>query len=557
MLNKITITAAASCLALVFASTLGAQGIGDYLPNVYASKAVKLLSAIDGYSREIDTRRAILRKNQLAAENRAVEAYALIAASREGSGSWALNDGSLRAADAAAAFSDFRTKARSAAQALSSDSGLDESVSSCNEASSALANLIRASSIGSKSASGLERYLASRSKEQRLFPEAAQVADLLRKVGAAGAREAAAAESYRYADAAARALVAAKARILALSPAADGPLLRLEADLNAYQAWSAASYIAAYPGDLATADRNALSVAIDAFSSLKPEKTASLLEAMALSDGKDQAAAAAGRTLSEAWALSSAAGRRELASLCGVSESIMCAFGSALAPPRQGRVFSSRVEALEVMSALGALSVRIADEEADPSTARGPEPALLLLERPELAVVAKSEARYSTLYAEASRRLGSIYAQAAGEACSRLEASPSVMRAMEAVFGGKYASMVVSSADLLLPSEESGRRLAFVATASDSQGSSLSVPIQPETAAMAYASAFAKASGIEASQAAYPSAFLSRYGQWIVAAYDPEGANDRLVDEVFPKGGGPAILKDLDLELALLGGWQP
>jgi hypothetical protein len=209
------------------------------------------------------------------------------------------------------------------------------------------------------------------------------------------------------------------------------------------------------------------------------------------------------------------------------------------------------------MTALGALSSRIADEEADPGAARGPEPALLLLERPELAAVARSEARYATLYIEASRRLGSIYAQAAEEACGRLESSPSVERAAEAAFGGKYSSLVVSSADLLLPSEESGRRLAFVASVSGAQGSGLSMPIKPEIAAAAYSSAFARASGIEASKAANPSAFLPRYGQWIVAAYDPKGANDCLVDEVFPKGGGPAVLSDLDLELALLGGWQP
>lgn len=557
MLFRKIILAAASVLTLVLASTLGAQGIGDYLPDAYTGKAARLLSVIDGYSREIDARRTILRRNQLEAEDRAVKAYALIAASREGSGSWATSDGSLRAAEAAASFSAARAKAKAAAQALAIDSGIDESVSSRDAASLALAKLIIASSIGTKSARGLERYLASRSKAQRLFPEAAQISGLLRRAGAAGSREAAAAESYHCADGAARALVAAKARILALAPAADGPLQRLEADLSAYKAWGAAFYIAAYPGDLASGDRDALSMAIDAFSSLKSEKAAFLLEAMALSDGKDQAAAAAGRTLAETWALSSAAGRRELASLCGVSEATMCAFGSALAPSRQGRAPLARVEALGIMATLGALSSRIADEEADPSAARGPEPSLLLLERPELAVVAKSEARYATLYAEASRRLGSIYAQAAEDACGRLESSPSVERAMEAASGGKYTSLIVSSADLLLPPGESGRRLAFVATASGSEGSSLSVPIQPETAAMAYAPAFAKASGLEASKAANPSAFLSRYGQWIVAAYDPEGSNDHFVDEVFPKGGGPAVLSDLDLELALLGGWRP
>jgi hypothetical protein len=557
MLSRKTILASASVIALVLASTLEAQGIGDYLPAAYAGKAARLLSTIDGYSRAIDARRAILLKNQLEAEGGAVEAYALIAASRGSSGSWAMSDGSLRAADAAAAFSAARAKAKANAQALAFDSGLDESVSSRDKASSALAKLILASGIGPKSASGLERYLASRSKEQRLFPEAAQVAGLLRKSGAAGSREAAAAESYRYADGAARAFVAAKARILALAPAADGPLLRLEADLIAYRAWSAAFYVAAYPGDLASSDHDALSSAIAAFSLLKPEKASSLLEAMALSDGKDQAAAAAGRTLAESWALSSAAGRRELASRCGVSEATMCAFGSVLAPFRQGRAPLARVEALEIMAALGALSSRIASEEADPSAKRGPEPALLLLERPELAAVAKSEARYATLYAETTRRLGSLYAQAAEDACGRLEASTSVERAMEIAVGGKYSSLVVSFADLILPPGESGRRIAFVATASDSQGSSLAMPIKPEAAAMAYASAFAKASGIDSSKAANLSAFLSRYGQWIVAAYDPEGANDRFVDEVFPKGGGPAVLSSLDLELAILGGWQP
>jgi hypothetical protein len=548
-------------LVLAFPGALEAQGFGSYLPEGSAAKASRLLASVDRYSSLIEARRAELRRDELDAEAESVEAYALLVAARGSSSVWATRSGSLRSLEAKAYYESSRAKARQAARALASDAELSESTAARDQASASLAKLLLSSSIGAKSALGVERLLAAKSKDPQPFPEAAQIERLLGKAGAAGAREAAAAEAYRGGEGQALALVAAKARILALASAADGPMARLEAELDAYRAWIVA-YAAAHPGDLASsasfsdAERSSLAKAIRALASLDAGRAASLMEAMASGDGRDQSAAAAGRLLAEAWEGSSAAGRRVLSSLCGVSEATMSCFGSALAPQAVPRDASPRLGTLAIMSSLGALSVRIADEEADPSLAKGPEPSLVLLEKPELAAAAKGEERYATLFAEASRRLGSIYSQAAEDACARLEAAPSVSKAAETALGGAASSLVVSSVDLSLPARESGRRLAFVASASDSQGSSVSLPIRPELSAEVYAASFAKASGI-GSPKSLPAELLSRYGQWIVAAYDPEGENDGLVVDVFPKGGGPARVGSLDLELALLGGWQP
>ena len=65
---------------------------------------------------------------QLKAEGDAVEAYALISASRSSGTSWAKPDGSARSADAAAAFAAARKRARTAALVLASGAdGLDDS----------------------------------------------------------------------------------------------------------------------------------------------------------------------------------------------------------------------------------------------------------------------------------------------------------------------------------------------------------------------------------------------------------------------------------------------
>jgi hypothetical protein len=550
------------CLAalLCLASSLAAQGIASYFPAQTGPKAAKLLAAIDQGSSAIEARRAAAWKSENSAEAEAVEAYALIAASRSGQGPWASPDGSAKSSDAPSALTAARSSAKAAALALASgEDGSAEALASRDAASETLAKLILSSGIGAKSAIALGKLLSGKSKDLRLFPEIAEIEESLRKAGASGAREAAAAASRRSAESVALSLIAAKARILALAPGTDGPLARLEADLRAYRSWMVAFAVAAYPGDLASvseADRAAIAAGIGAFAALRPDRASLLVEAMAMGDGRDAAAAQSARRLAEAWQRSPEPRRRTLAALCGSPESTMASFCFALAPrpkiaePRAGN------DALAIVSALNGLAAAIAEEEASSSAARGPEPALLLLERPELAAAARSEERYASLFAEASRRLGAIYAQAAEDASAKLEASPSLAKAATRALGSKLSSLSVRAVDLSLPPEESGRRLAFVATASDASGSSFSLPLSAALAAEQYALAFAKAAGLDSSKA-NPAPLLAKYGQWIVSAYDPEGADDGLVVDTYPSGVGPARLGSLELELALLEGWNP
>jgi hypothetical protein len=545
---------------LCLASLLYGQDIASYFPSPAAPKAAKLFAAMNQASATIEARRAAVWNSELAAEATALEAYALLAASRPGQGPWASPDGSAKTAEASASLGAARAHAKAAARELASgDDGSAEALSSRDASAEAMAKLIFSSGLGGKSAIALGKTLSSKSKDSRIFPEITEIEELLRKAGGPGAREAAAAVSRRSAEGIALSLIAAKTRILALSPGTEGPLARLETDYRAYSAWIAAFPTAAYPGDLfsaSDADRAAVASGVSAFNALRPDRAALLVEAMASGDGRDAAAAQAARRLAYAWQRSPKPRRRSLAELCGLPESTMALFCCALDPRRTAASEPAGIDASSVINSLNGLAVAIAEEEASPNAAHGPEPSLLLLERPELAAAARSEPRYASVFAEASRRLDAIYAQAAEDASSKLEASPSLSKAAARALGSIPSSLGVRAVDLSLPSKESGRRIAFVATASDASGSSISLPLSAAAAGGAYAEAFAKASGLNAPKA-NPSLLLSKYGQWIVSAYDPEGVDDGLVVEVFPTSGGPARLGSPELELALLGGWRP
>ena len=224
-----------------------------------------------------------------------------------------------------------------------------------------------------------------------------------------------------------------------------------------------------------------------------------------------------------------------------------------------------------IARALNGLETAIAEDEAGEGKKRsGPEPALLFLERPDLAAVARSEPRYAALYAEASRRLGAIYSRAAEDAASKLESSPTLARAAARALGSGAAGIAVRASDLSLPPNESGRRIAFFASASDASGLSIDYPLPAEMAAAEYAAAFSRVAGLEPAKLG-TAELLSRFGQLAVCAYGPEDSDDSYVLDYFPKGRGsgtspgsypslssyPSLLADLDLELALLGGWRP
>jgi hypothetical protein len=434
-----------------------------------------------------------------------------------------------------------------------------------------LSGLILASGIGAKAASALEKFLTGKSKNLgRLFPEAAEIAGLLRNAGASGAREAASAAAHRGPEDIARSLVASKARILALAPAAGGAFARLEAVLAAYRAWIAAAPVAAYPGDLASSSPEefaALAAGASAVSSLSAARASALFAAMAEGDARDAAADDAAGRLAEVWDRSPAPRRRALSALCGLPESTMAVFSAAWAAGGSARRVSpaaaktsKSLDSLSILAALNGLEAAIAEEESHAGAGwdavRSSESVLLLLERPELADAAQREPRYASLYAEASRRLAALYAQAAEDASTKLEASTDLVKASTLALGAKPAGIVVRAIDLKLPSPQSGRRLAFFATVTDASGQSVSLPLRADAAGTEYAGAFARAAGFGSAKVD-ASSFLAKYGQFTVSAYDPEGSNDALVIAVYPGGGGPARLGDCELELALLGGWRP
>jgi hypothetical protein len=556
MKKQVFFLAALPCLALA----LAAQGMASFLPPATATKAARLLATIDRASSEIESRREAAWAVESSAEAATVEAYALSAASRAGRGPWASSDGTAKASESSSSLTDSRSRAKAAALSLATGGdGSSEPIATRDAAAEALEKLVQASGVGGRAALGLEKYLSGRSRESRLFPEIAEIEEQLRKAGGPGARAAAAAVSRRSAEGIALSLIASKPRIIALAPGTDAAFARLEAVSRAYRAWIGAFAAAAYPGDLPAAsdlEKSAVAAGINAFIVLRPDRAAALVEAMAAGDGRDMAAARAARRLAGTWIRSPEPRRRDLAALCGFPDSSMALFCFAIAPVHPAPAPAQGADALAIMYALNGLAAEIAEEEASPGAARGPEPSLILLEKPELAAAARAEPRYASMFAEASRRLGAIYSQAAEEASSSLEASPTLYKAAARGLGTKPASVGVRAVDLTLPPEESGRRIAFVATVSDSAGSSITLPLDAATAGEPYAQAFAKAAGLGAIKDK-ASSILSRYGQWVVSAYDPEGADDGLVVDVFPAGGGPPGLGIDDLELALLGGWRP
>jgi hypothetical protein len=186
----------------------------------------------------------------------------------------------------------------------------------------------------------------------------------------------------------------------------------------------------------------------------------------------------------------------------------------------------------------------------------GAEASLLLLERPELASVARGESRYASLYAETTRRLDAIYEKSDEDASAKLETAPFLLEAAERALGTAPASLKVRAVNLRSGQDRSERRVAFIATAANSSGDSFEIPVDASTAGKAYAWAFAKASGLEAPRSD-PSSLLAKYGQRVVCAYDPEGCEDRLETGAQPSGSEERSLGAIELELALLGGWRP
>ena len=542
------------------ASVAAAQDLASLFPDYAQAKASKLLEAVDQANRTIESRRAAAHKAELAAEAEAVEAYALLAASRSGHGPWASPDGSVRSSDASAAMPAARARAKSAALSLASgEDGSAPYLKTRGAAGQSLSTLILSSGMSAKSAANLERRLTAKTRVAVIFPETVEISELLRKAGVAGAREAAAVASMGSAEDTALALIASREKIVALSPGTEAPLIRLESVCGAYQAWIKAFPYAAYPGGLiqdSGSELATVSVGVIAFVSLDAARVSTLLEAMGKGDGRELEASRSARGLAELWLRSPEPRRRTLAAIYGLPESTLARFCFVLAPNEREHEASRPIDSITCLRLLNGLASELAGEAEHKGEGRGAEASLLLLERPELASIARGESRYATLYAEASGRLEAVFAQSAEDASAKVEAEASVIGAATRALGIVPAALAVRAVYLRSGQAGAGRTIAFIATAADAAGNSINLPVDPETAGKAYASAFARAAGFAVSRID-PLSFLTKYGQRVVSAYDPEGSDDSLEIGIFPPSQGIAGIASVELELAMLGGWRP
>jgi hypothetical protein len=555
--------------ALSLSQALYPQAFALLLPQKAASRAVKLLSAIDDLDSSLLAQTSVLSKAELACEDRTLAAFALLAASRMSKTAWASADGESRSPEAEAAYASARSDAKLAAKALSgTDADALALAQKLDEAEAALAALIIDSSPSGKSSLGIGKLLATGSRgASKLFPELAGLRESLSSASPEGARLSAAVLAYRDASAQGSYLLSSRAKIVALLPGIEPDLARLEMELAAYRAWLATFPAAAFPGDLGSASqdsRSSLGSAISSLAALGQARAAELLSAMSQAGPRDAAAARVASRLAAIWDGSPQPLRRELARLCGTSESALARFASAAeasAPPvRPSLPRSPSLDPLAALAALDGLAIAIADDEDREAAGEGnpssSEPSLILLSSPGLDELARGETRFQGLYAEASRRIRSLYDQAAQAAQARLEASPAVAKAAAAALGSAPKGIVVKAVDLD-PQAGEGRVVAFYATASDSSGQEVSFPIEAGTSAAEYAFAFAKAAGLGSSAGSSPRSLLAKYDQVLLSAYDPEGSRTTYVVDSFPEGRGPDRIDIVGIEKALMGGWQP
>jgi hypothetical protein len=560
---------ATSLALLAMAMPIAAQGLKAYLPAASASKASSYLAVVDAANSGIRSRRAAARAEQLEAEKASLAVFALLYAA-EGGEAWADPDGAATSSAASSAFAEARSRALGAASSLASGAssagsgGTSELERKRSESASKLGEAIGESKPAAKAAAGVEKLLSDRIKDLgRLFPEIVEVQALLRKAGTAGCLLSARAMSGGSAELAAASYVESADGILAAAPAAARAMESLAAAYAAYAAWMSGFALAASPGELAaprTEGPEPLARGIAALATLGPARAASLVSAMELGDGRDAAAASAARRLAAAWESLGASRRRELASECGVQSSAMAAFASALVQRPARDEAKAGLEPGAIMTSLNALASGIADEEARGSRS-GPEPSLLLLEKPPLASAAAAEPRYSSLWKQCEGRLGAIYRRAAEDAAASLETLPSTSKAAARALGAAPTSVVVESVDIGPEEGAFGRVLAFAAVAKGPDERIVRFPIRAELAADAYARSFAKAAGLAAATGGPSSTgtqrILARFAQTLVTAYDPARARGRIVLASYPKADNLRILSTVDMDRAILEGWNP
>jgi hypothetical protein len=574
----------------VFSPILGQQA---------AAKAAPLLSAIDAAIKAIADGRAAAYKTLLDAEDTCRIAFALGMA-REAGEPWTTFDGSLTSDAAWPAFFAARDRAAAVVAALSRGETSLDSKSAAAQALSLdssvakLAGIFTSAPLAEKTAQTLEKELARRCVGmEALFPEAVEAGTALMKAGAAGRALwfAALAQSRPYA--AALALAEKREAAAHAAPEAARALEGLEFALSAYRDWIAAFPAALHPYEayrpLFDADREPLSGRVAArdagatslgeaaglLLALGIERGRALLAAMEGGDGRDRSAAASARRLSDVFLALDPSRRRMLSLSLGMELETLAAFAdlaaSSTRPSRaipgavEFRATSREARALELnhiaaeLAGSAAVSATAA-RSGSPSPAPRIEAALVLLERPDLAALARAEPRYAKLNSELAARLTRILAAADAAARESLKRDPRIAKAAAAALGGPPAGFEVGSIyashvgsvgkemDIAEPGP-----VSFFALATAPDGRSMRIAVDAVKAAAAYAAGFAGAAGLDAKAAAAPDALLARYGLRVEASL-PAPRGRSLLQSVPPD---PGRLDSTRIETMLIEGWLP
>jgi hypothetical protein len=547
-------------LLLSLALMLSAQGFKGYLPNASAAKAASYLAVIDSANSGVRTRRASVRSEMIEAETRALSAFALLLAAENGD-EWADPEGTLTSSRAKEVFVEARAAMLRAASSLSSGSastktpGIFELETKRAEAAENLRKILKTTSLGLKSIAGIERILSERMpRTNLLFPEVIELQTYLRKAGSKGYLLSALALVESREDLVAAAYISETDTILSVAPAASSIMESLATAYSAYSAWVSGFPIALCPGMLLSSDipeREPFAKALSVLASLDAKRVSSLITAMESGDGRDAAAASAARRLVAVWESLGAAQRRRLSLECSIPVSIFSSLASSISSYTFKSFERESMSPEAVLFSLNSLSVAIADQNAKNSLDSA-EPSLILLEKPQLAEVARTEERFSTLFSICRGRLDAIHNRSVQETCGNIENLANTKRIAAVALGSVPVSLVVEAVDIT--SKESGlvKRIAFITIAKNGDGRIVRIPVKAEIAADFFAKNFTKAAGVVSVSGTSTAKILQKYGYTIVTAYDPARAGGGLALSSFPNSIEDAFFSCIDMEVEIL-----
>lgn len=547
-------------LLLSLALMLSAQGFKNYLPSASAAKAASYLAVIDSANSGIRTRRASIRSEMIEAETRALSAFALLLASENGD-EWANPEGTLTSSRAEEVFVEARTAVLRAASSLSSGSataktpGISELENKRAEAAENLRKMLKTTSLSIKSIAGIERVLSERMpRTNLLFPELNELQTYLRKAGSKGYLLSALALVESREDLVAAAYISETDTILSVAPAASNTMESLATAYSAYSAWVSGFPIALCPGMLLSSDipeREPFAKALSGFASLDAKRAASLIAAMEAGDGRDAAAARAARRLVAVWESLGAAQRRRLSLECSIPVSIFSSFASSISSYTSKPIEHESMSPEAIVLSLNDLSVAITDQN-EKSSLYSAEPSLILLEKPQLAEVARTEERFSTLYSICRSRLDAIHNRSVQETCGNIENIANTKKTATIALGSIPVSIVVEAFDIVSNEKQLGRRIAFIIIAKNGEGKIVHIPVKAEIAADFFAKNFTKAAGIVSVSGTSTTRILQKYGYNVVTTYDPTRAGGNLALSSYPNSIEDTFFSSIDMEVEIL-----